>query len=121
MSAEATRARTLAAEQLAVELLRRWVHVQAVATKSERVASIVPDPDRPVMIAAAWLHDVGYSNDVASTGFHPLDGARWLRARPPLVAEETAPPQRRRNRAAGQGPTAQVQPRSALILVPIWS
>jgi HD superfamily phosphodiesterase len=33
-----------------------------------------------VLIAAAWLHDVGYSNVVASTGFHPLDGARWLRS-----------------------------------------
>jgi hypothetical protein len=30
---------------------------------------------------AAWLHDVGYSPHVTSTGFHPLDGARWLRDR----------------------------------------
>jgi hypothetical protein len=28
---------------------------------------------------AAWLHDVGYSPGLAVTGFHPLDGARWLR------------------------------------------
>lgn len=27
---------------------------------------------------ADWLHDVGYSRKVARTGFHPLDGARWL-------------------------------------------
>jgi hypothetical protein len=28
---------------------------------------------------AAWLHDIGYSSVVKSTGFHPLDGARYLR------------------------------------------
>ena len=28
---------------------------------------------------AAWLHDVGYSPSIARTGFHPLDGARYLR------------------------------------------
>ncbi len=29
--------------------------------------------------AAAWLHDIGYSPELAATGFHPLDGARYLR------------------------------------------
>jgi hypothetical protein len=28
---------------------------------------------------AAWLHDVGYAESAAVTGFHPLDGAKWLR------------------------------------------
>jgi len=27
---------------------------------------------------AAWLHDIGYGPKIASTGFHPLDGARFL-------------------------------------------
>lgn len=35
---------------------------------------------------AAWLHDVGYSSLVQSTGFHPLDGARYLRD--VMVADE---------------------------------
>lgn len=30
------------------------------------------------MEAAAVLHDIGYSPDLAKTGFHPLDGARYL-------------------------------------------
>ena len=30
------------------------------------------------VLAAAWLHDVGYAPSVARTGFHPLDGARFL-------------------------------------------
>jgi hypothetical protein len=31
------------------------------------------------MVAAAYLHDVGYAPELATTGFHPLDGARHLR------------------------------------------
>jgi hypothetical protein len=31
------------------------------------------------MIAAAYLHDIGYAEALRTTGLHPLDGARWLR------------------------------------------
>jgi hypothetical protein len=31
------------------------------------------------LAAAAWLHDIGYAPDLVETGFHPLDGARYLR------------------------------------------
>jgi hypothetical protein len=31
------------------------------------------------MVMAAWLHDIGYAPELAVTGFHPLDGARFLR------------------------------------------
>jgi len=30
------------------------------------------------LVAAAWLHDIGYAPDLVETGFHPLDGARYL-------------------------------------------
>ncbi|MFI7648813.1 phosphohydrolase [Micromonospora sp. NPDC049460] len=30
-------------------------------------------------MAAAWLHDIGYAPSITETGFHALDGARWLR------------------------------------------
>jgi hypothetical protein len=33
----------------------------------------------PVLASAAMLHDVGYAPRLAVTGFHPLDGARFLR------------------------------------------
>lgn len=33
---------------------------------------------REVLVSAAWLHDVGYAPDAVETGFHPLDGARYL-------------------------------------------
>jgi HD superfamily phosphodiesterase len=35
--------------------------------------------DAELVEAAAWLHDVGYSPALVDTGFHPLDGARYLR------------------------------------------
>jgi hypothetical protein len=37
------------------------------------------DSEGDLLTAAAMLHDVGYSPDIATTGFHPLDGARALR------------------------------------------
>ncbi|MBO4206386.1 HD domain-containing protein [Micromonospora echinofusca] len=65
---------------LGESLPRRWRHVQAVGRKAERVAAVLSEPDRDVLVASAWLHDVGYAPELAEVGFHPLDGARWLRA-----------------------------------------
>jgi hypothetical protein len=31
------------------------------------------------LVVAAWLHDIGYAPELVETGFHPLDGARYLR------------------------------------------
>jgi predicted hydrolase (HD superfamily) len=33
-----------------------------------------------LQVAAAWLHDIGYSPEIGHTRFHPLDGARHLQA-----------------------------------------
>ena len=38
------------------------------------------DLDGGLLVAAAWLHDIGYSARLVETGFHPIDGARHLRA-----------------------------------------
>lgn len=35
-----------------------------------------------VLEAAAVLHDIGYASALVKTGFHPLDGARYLRSMP---------------------------------------
>ena len=72
-------AHRLAEELLAGPLVSRWQHVQAVANKAERVADAVPPEDREILVAAAWLHDIGYGPGLTDTGFHPLDGARFLR------------------------------------------
>lgn len=56
----------------------RWEHVAGVGRCAERLAEgseLVPLD----VVLAAWLHDVGYGPAVKATGFHPLDGARFLR------------------------------------------
>lgn len=58
-------------------LPRRWAHVQGVAGKAHRVAASLALSGE-VVVSAAWLHDVGYAPGVVETGFHPLDGARYL-------------------------------------------
>src|SRR6266849_1825994 len=63
---------------LEVPLPRRWAHVQGVAAQARSLAPILGD-DADLLEAAAWLHDIGYSPELADTGFHPLDGARYLR------------------------------------------
>ena len=35
--------------------------------------------DADILVATAYLHDIGYSPALAITGFHPLDGAWHLR------------------------------------------
>ncbi len=71
------------AQQLARALLqeplpRRWAHVQGVAARARSLAPVL-GADADLLQAAAWLHDIGYTPGLAATGFHPLDGARYLR------------------------------------------
>jgi hypothetical protein len=40
-----------------------------------RPASSMTAPADPALVAAAWLHDIGYSPELVVTGFHQLDGA----------------------------------------------
>jgi hypothetical protein len=55
--------------------------VQAAAAQAGRIApAVLPAEERETLIAAAWLHDIGYAPALAKTGFHPLDGARHLEA-----------------------------------------
>ncbi|NIK61296.1 HD domain-containing protein [Kribbella shirazensis] len=74
----AQEARSLARRLLADELPRRWAHTQGVAARARELASILGD-QAELIEAAAFLHDIGYSSALESTGFHPLDGARHLR------------------------------------------
>ena len=71
-------AEELARKLLEVPLPRRWAHVQGVAARARTLAPIL-DHDAELLEAAAWLHDIGYSPNVTYIGFHPLDGARYLR------------------------------------------
>src|SRR5215831_202508 len=67
----------LAEERLAESRPRRWRHVRSVARRARWVAKELALPDE--LVTAAWLHDIGYAPELVETGFHPLDGARYLR------------------------------------------
>lgn len=60
-------------------MARRWAHVQGVGQRATELTSTVAPADRELLVAAAWLHDVGYAPDLVDTGLHSLDGARYLR------------------------------------------
>jgi putative nucleotidyltransferase with HDIG domain len=76
LSTRADAARTLA-EALLGDMGNRWRHTAGVAEQAARVADHLGlDPD--VLVAAAWLHDIGYAAPIAHTGFHPVDGAVHL-------------------------------------------
>jgi HD domain-containing protein len=68
------------AERLIAPLGDRWLHVQAVADRARRVAAVLSAEDADLLVAAAFLHDVGYAPSLDRLGFHPVDGARFLRA-----------------------------------------
>jgi hypothetical protein len=59
---------------------KRWTHVREVARRAQEVAPALPAAQRPLLVAAAYLHDIGWAPGLRDSGFHPLDGARWLRA-----------------------------------------
>lgn len=69
----------LAGEKLADVLPRRWAHVQGVGRRVHVVVPMFSVDDAELLTGAALLHDIGYAPDVVDTGFHPLDGARYLR------------------------------------------
>ncbi|MGI5500157.1 three-helix bundle dimerization domain-containing protein [Lentzea sp. CA-135723] len=72
-------ARNTARRLLAPELPRRWAHTAGVARRAERVARVLPEDERELLVAAAWVHDIGYAAEVKDTGLHSLDGARYLK------------------------------------------
>ncbi|MFD5105030.1 HD domain-containing protein [Streptomyces cinereoruber] len=68
----------LAATELSTTLPRRWAHTQGVADRATEIGQVLGE-NAGLLVAAATLHDVGYAPRLAATGFHPLDGARFLR------------------------------------------
>jgi hypothetical protein len=69
------------AEQLAQELLQEPFPAAGCTSRaSGRARGLAPvlGADADLLEAAAWLHDIGYTPDLAVTGLHALDGARYL-------------------------------------------
>ncbi|MGH3868433.1 MAG: HD domain-containing protein [Pseudonocardiaceae bacterium] len=69
----------LAGGKLAGVLPRRWAHAQGVGRGARVAAPLFSVDDGELLVGAALLHDIGYAPDLASTGFHALDGAQYLR------------------------------------------
>lgn len=67
------------AQALLAALPRRVRHIAGVARTAAEVAPCL-GLDRNLLVSSAWLHDIGYAPTVTGTGFHPLDGAQYLRA-----------------------------------------
>jgi hypothetical protein len=68
------------ARVLLADLPERWRHTAGVARRAGRLVGTLPAGDGQVLLAAAWLHDIGYAAGLHDTGFHPLDGGRYVRA-----------------------------------------
>lgn len=66
------------AEELLSPLGRRWTHVEHVAQRAGELGAVA-GKDLPALVAAAYLHDIGYAPALAAARFHPLDGARFVR------------------------------------------
>lgn len=78
MIVEVSGAEQLAESLLANALPRRWRHSAGVAAQAERLLDR-SGGNYELLVSAAWLHDIGYAAPLVDTGFHPLDGARFLR------------------------------------------
>jgi putative nucleotidyltransferase with HDIG domain len=74
----AGRGEEIARKVLEIPLPRRWTHSQGVAARARSLASLLGQ-DAELVEAAGWLHDIGYAPELEETGFHSLDGARYLR------------------------------------------
>ena len=56
----------------------RWLHTKGVVARAQQIGGAFDEADRFLLIAAAYLHDIGYAPPLQKTGFHPLDGAYYL-------------------------------------------
>lgn len=72
-------ANRLSVSLLACELPNRLKHVQATSARAS-ILRHLPIESRQLLAIAGVLHDIGYTPDLADVGFHPIDGARFLRS-----------------------------------------
>jgi hypothetical protein len=66
------------AEKLLSPLGKRWLHTQGVARTAKQIGDAFDQESCSLLIAAAYVHDIGYAPQIQQTGFHPLDGANYL-------------------------------------------
>ena len=73
------------AEDLARELLARLpdrlAHTEGVARKAEEAGTVFQPDEAADLVAAAWLHDIGYAPWLVGIRMHALDGGWFLQER----------------------------------------
>src|SRR5689334_8725082 len=68
------------ARSFLLPLGNRVLHVQGVVARAREIGQIFDEDEKAYLIAAAYLHDIGYAPPLRKTGFHPIDGAYYLRS-----------------------------------------
>ena len=53
-------------------------HTLGVVGQAQSLVRTIDPFDADLLLAAAWLHDVGHAKQARDSGFPPLDGARFL-------------------------------------------
>ena len=66
------------ARELLVRLPERVAHTEGVARKAEEAAAVFEPDEAADLVAAAWLHDIGYAQWLVGEGMHALDGGWFL-------------------------------------------
>jgi HD superfamily phosphodiesterase len=66
------------ARDLLAPLEARWRHTLRVVERAQSFRDVLDGGELELLLAAAHLHDVGYAPELTKTGFHPLDGARFV-------------------------------------------
>jgi hypothetical protein len=76
---ELTWARKVARHILAHQRFR-WAHTQGVVRLVSQSLAVVALEERSLVLAAAYVHDLGHARPLRVTGCHALDGAMYVRA-----------------------------------------
>ena len=56
----------------------RWLHTRGVVKRAREIGKAFDEEHSSLLIAAAYVHDIGYAPLLKVTGFHPIDGAYYL-------------------------------------------
>lgn len=67
-------------QQAALRPHGRWPHTCAVAGRSEALVGTLSPREGDALVAAAFLHDIGYAPKLHWSGHHGIDGAVHLAA-----------------------------------------
>lgn len=66
------------ASTLIAPLGDRWLHTKGVVERAQQVGGAFDEEYCALLIATAYVHDIGYAPELQVTGFHPLVGAYYL-------------------------------------------